>query len=385
MSETTASEKGPARGGGHFGVAVIAAVVVLCAFQLWWALDIRGQVRSLAEMRAETADQMRELEDLSARLETAALKIRGVSGQIQRIEQQLEPLVAMGNDWDIVVGDLTNIDSKLSKLVVAFENQFGTEVDRPAPQVPDLDWTQPELYQAARRAAESVGISLGDGEVRVPCRVVLREGLLEYFAVLKGGREHEALISLVGNTPADQRRPMDFGAKLNNAIQALGFKRGKPIRFTPTGTRPAQGQPVYLFLEWEEDGKTVVVRAEDLVWNRRTGKTMERGRWVYVGSSYVPGDEDGSAVFAADLTAEAVATYSAVNTIIDNTSDGAADDTVFLVASPRLPEDVEIMTFVIRIEDREPSRTFEELVGSGDDEQDRNDGGRPEEPDGSDR
>ena len=132
MSETTASEKGPARGGGHFGVAVIAALVVLCAFQLWWALDIRGQVRSLAEMRAETADQLRELEDLSARLETAALKIRGVSGQIQRIEQQLEPLVAMGNDWDIVVGDLTNIDSKLSKLVVAFENQFGNRGEHSA-------------------------------------------------------------------------------------------------------------------------------------------------------------------------------------------------------------------------------------------------------------
>ena len=92
---------------------------------------------------------------------------------------------------------------------------------------------------------------------------------------------------------------------------------------------------------------------------------MERDTWVYIGSRFVEGMEEGEIVYAADLTAEAVATYSSPTTILDTTAVGAQDDTVFIVATPRMPEGVIDCTFIIRKEDREPTREFT-LPGDGD-------------------
>jgi hypothetical protein len=322
-------------------VAAVVAVLVLCAFQLWWALDLRASVR-----RLETA---------ALRLDEARAAPSGTDSERLRAMEHM--LQAVHADLDVHYGDTDALRRMVGELTRAVEEQSGLDVGG-VRQPPQLDWTEPELFEAARRAAAEVGIELTEDEVRVPARIVLRQGLLEYLAVLKGGKEHETLVSLHGNTPPDERRPKTLGVRLNNAIQALGFTRGHPIRFTPTGTLPARGEPVYLFLEWEEAGERVVVRAEDLVWDRLRNAPMERGKWVYVGSSFVPGDEEGELLFAADLTAEAVATYSAPNTIIDNVADGAQDDTVFLVATPRLPEGVHEVTFVVRREDREPTREF---------------------------
>jgi hypothetical protein len=330
--------------------ALVVAVAALCVFQLWWAMTISGRVEEISSLKTELQAQLVQLEDVSARVEKAALQVGQPGERLEGIELKMEGLQTVADEWEFIVEDIQRIDSKISKLIVAFENQMGTEVDNPAPVVPDLDWTQPALFEAARRAADSVGITLTEDEVRVPSKLVLRQGLLEYFAVLKGGKEHEALVSLVGNTPEDDRRPAEFGAKLNNAIQALGFKRGKPIRFTPGGTKPAQGETIHLYIEWKDGDETITALASDLVWNRRTGAPMAPGKWVYVGSSYVAGDAPGSTQFAADLTAEAIATYSAVNTIIDNTTEGAADDTVFIAATPRLPEEFGVVTLILRKE-----------------------------------
>lgn len=328
--------------------AAAVAVVLLCAFQAWWAFRIDSRLEEVASLRADLTHRLDEMEDVVARLEKAGLQATSVADRVTSLEAKLDPVLAMADEFSFLQEDVSQTSTRMAKLTVAFEQQFGVEVDNPAPVVPELDWTQPELHEAARKAAEEVGITLAGDEVRVPARFALREGLLEYFAVLKGGKEHEALVSLWGNTPADQRRPQEFGARLNNAILALGFRRGRPIRFTPNGARPASGDTIYVYLQWKTADGVRTVRAEDLVWNRLTGTTMERDKWVYVGSSYVSGDEPGSTRFAADLTAEAVATYSAVNTIVDTTVTGAADDTVFVVATPRIPKDIDDVTLVLR-------------------------------------
>jgi len=354
--------------------AALVAVLVLCGFQVWWGMETRRRLDDFAattgRVESETRKRLDSLDGAIERLEAA--QIQGSSAVTQSVE-------ALRADFDFLAGDVERVSRKLDDLARSLENRGagGPESDVGPPE---LDWTEPELFEAARKAADSVGISLTKDEVRVPARLCLREGMLEYFACLKGGKEHETLLSLVGSVPADARRPKDFGAKLNTAIQALGFKRGRPIRFSPAGTKPATGEPVYLFVEWTSGGKTELVRAEDLVWNRVENRPMERGRWVYVGSSYLPGDEAGTFDFAADLTAEAVATYSAPNTIIDNTEPGAQDDTVFLAATPRIPEDVVHATLVIRRQDREPTKTFPKIEVPRGEEPPKDGGGRDDGP-----
>lgn len=340
----------PDRSGSALTTAALVSVLVLCGFQLWWGLRIRDRLDEVgaAVVRLEAAGRPAGPGPAGGADRTA--DDAGVAG----LTEQIETLRA---DFDFLAGDIERLGRKIDDLSRSLENRDALGGDDPVGP-PELDWTEPELFEAARRAAESVGITLTADEVRVPARICIREGMLEYFACLKGGKEHETFLSLVGNVPEEARRPRDFGAKLNTAIQALGFKRGRPIRFSPAGTKPATGDPVHLFVEWTRGGATELVRAEDLVWNRIEERPMQRGRWVYVGSSYLEGDEAGTFDFAADLTAEAVATYSAPNTIIDNTEPGAQDDTVFVVATPRIPDDVVHATLVIRRTDREATKTF---------------------------
>lgn len=352
----TGKDPEPPRGPSALTTAALVSVVVLCAFQLLSGMETKKRLEALsaAVERIEIATRKAE-----------APEAGGEGGG--ELAQQVEALRA---DFDFLAGDIERLNRKIDDLARSLENRGPGGGDDETAGPPELDWTEPELFEAARRSADSVGITLTKEEVRVPARLCLREGMLEYFACLKGGKEHETFLSLVGNVPEETRRPKDFGAKLNTAIQALGFKRGRPIRFSPAGTKPASGEAVYLFVEWTTGGKTELVRAEDLVWNRVENRPMESGRWVYVGSSYLPGDDPGTFDFAADLTAEAVATYSAPNTIIDNTEPGAQDDTVFLVATPRIPDDVTHATLVLRRTDREPTRTFPKLEVPAPGEQD---------------
>lgn len=257
-----------------------------------------------------------------------------------------EKIDALRGDLDLLVNDVQRIERKIDGLTAQLENRGAISTEPPQP--PDLDWTEPALFEAARKGAESVGFTLTKDELRCPARLVLREGMLEYFAVLKGGKEHETLLSLVGNTMPEARRPRDMGVKLSNAIQALGFRRGKSIRFSPDGTMPAQGETIWMYVEWTTGGKKEVVRAEDLVWHRTEERPMKPGSWVYVGSLFVAGDAPGTLDYAADLTAEVASTYSAPSTIIDNVEPDAQDDTLFLVATPRIPEDVSVCTLVLR-------------------------------------
>jgi hypothetical protein len=282
---------------------------------------------------------------------------------------------AIRADLEFVVSDLQRLERKLDDLSAQLENRGTFETESPQP--PELDWTQDDLFETARKGAASVGYALTRDELRCPAQLVLQSGLIEYLVALKGTKLHETLFSIVGDVPSDARRPRDMGVKLNNALQALGFRRGTPIRFGPTGTAPAQGQTVHLYVEWTTGGVREVVRAEDLVWHTRLARPMRRGSLVYVGSLFVPGDEQGSLDFAADLTAEVVATYSAPSTIIDNVDEGAQDDTVFVVASPRIPKDVLDCTLIFRRTplDEATLKEFPEPppapAGGGEDEEDR--------------
>jgi len=328
--------------GGASRVVVLGAtlsILALCVFQAIWAMRTRDAI-------AETKASLKSLESLD------------------HIEESLAKLAA---DQEILIDDLARVSKRVDHIVATLENRGGAGGAVPEEmELPQIDWTDPQLFEKARTSCAEYGIELTKDEVRVPARFVACRSNIEYFAVLKGGKEHETLISIVGNVPKGERRPRDFGARLNNAVQAIGFKRGRPVRYTETGRAPPQGETAYLFIEWQEKGEKVLARAEDLVWNRVEEKPMERGKWVYVGSAVGRIGEDPAPVLAADVEGEAVATYNSPYTIFDNASQYGADDTVYLAATPRIPADVEACTFVIRRTDREPTRTFPPPPPAGD-------------------
>jgi hypothetical protein len=348
--------------------AALAVLVVLTAVELGhaWVLS-----RRVDEVRISVQDLSRALDAAKAASRPAAGATGTPAGAGPRTGPDLadsldDKVDALRGDFDLLTNDVQRLERKIDDLTAQLENRGAVSSD--APQPPDLDWTEPTLFEAARKGAESVGFTLTKDEVRCPARLVLREGALEYFAVLKGGKEHETLVSLVGNTLPEARRAKDMAVKLNNALQALGFKRGKPIRFTPNGTQPAEGEPIFIFVEWTTGGKTELVRAEDIVWHQKESRPMKAGSWVYVGSLFVAGETRGSLEYAADLTAEVACTYSAPSTIIDTTEPDAQDDTIFLSATPRIPQDVVNCTVIFRRKDlKEGVKVFPPVPTGGED------------------
>jgi hypothetical protein len=223
----------------------------------------------------------------------------------------------------------------------------------PPPAQRVLEFT-PELRESLRAAVAKKGVELLEDRVVIPGRVILRQGALEYLAVFPGGKQHESILRLEGKAQGEDERVEGLGAALNSCLQALGLRPGTPLRVLPGGrTIPARGSPVHIAIEWEEGGRPVRVRAEDLLWDRERNAAMEPGKFIYVGSSF---EEDG---YAPDLTGCAVAVYSVWTCVVDLDDPRAANDTVFLPCTPRIPEEGTAVRVVFSPKPLPPTRTWD--------------------------
>jgi hypothetical protein len=193
-------------------------------------------------------------------------------------------------------------------------------------------------------------VVLKEDRLEVAAVVVQNRAILEFFAVAAGGKVHESVVAVTGNADLEREDiPEGLAGMLNACILALGYEKGTPVKATRDGkVIPPTGKTIHVYLEWAgEDGKTVRARAEDLVFNNKTRKPMQRGKWVYVGSRFEQDWADGETRYMADLTGDIVATYSWQNTIIDNTTSEGAEDIYYVCYTPRIPEPGKKVTLVI--------------------------------------
>ncbi|OFW31525.1 MAG: hypothetical protein A3H97_03325 [Acidobacteria bacterium RIFCSPLOWO2_02_FULL_65_29] len=100
---------------------------------------------------------------------------------------------------------------------------------------------------------------------------------LEFIANTKGGfKAYESALEL--DTDA---------VSFNLALILIGLdpSRAIPARFALDPT-PPQGDPVEIWVEWDESGRRRRVRAEQLVFNQTSKQTLSEGPWVYTGSTF---------------------------------------------------------------------------------------------------
>lgn len=101
--------------------------------------------------------------------------------------------------------------------------------------------------------------------------VCLRQGQLEQLLTRKRTKEHESVLA------------GEFDARdIHTALTLARAEAGKPVQFRPKFTAPT-GTPIKVTLEYEKDGKTVRVPAQEWIRNIKTKKTLE-GDWVFAGS-----------------------------------------------------------------------------------------------------
>jgi hypothetical protein len=159
----------------------------------------------------------------------------------------------------------------------------------------------PQQHPAQRRLTPPPVERLGDnllrvGKIRVDTKAreisvagsVNDVQALEFIAnAEKGFKAYESVLSL--DTDA---------ISFNLSLLLIGLDRKGavvPMRhFDPVAPK---GDPVEIWVEWETEGKRTRVRAEDLVYNMETKRTLAPNSWVYTGSTFIV----NSNAYMADL------------------------------------------------------------------------------------
>jgi hypothetical protein len=167
--------------------------------------------------------------------------------------------------------------------------------DPPAPVTSVLPVT-PGLEKKgdAKRLPVGKNVSLEiDGarrRVLINAYVCLNKGQLEQLLTKKLTKEHEAVLA------AD----ID-AADVKTALLAAGAEEGHPIRFDKMKVQPPEGMPIKIYLEYQDQGKTVRVPAQQWVRSARTKKDLDSD-WVFAGSRLIddPLDKNKPPFFAAN-------------------------------------------------------------------------------------
>ena len=170
---------------------------------------------------------------------------------------------------------------------------------------------------------EGIRIYPAEGYLEVDARACLEAGIIELYASSPGGKLHESLLVLMAKPQL-----IHFG------LIILGLKEGKACD-VQGGAQAPRGEPVDLFVEWEEGGKTWRARGEDLIYNVHTKKRMEQGSWVFTGSRFVkdrnPNTGQERDIYLANATGTVITTFRDPSSILDNASEFGADDTSYVV------------------------------------------------------
>lgn len=115
--------------------------------------------------------------------------------------------------------------------------------------------------------------------VVIDAYVCLRMGQLEQLLTKKRTKEHEAILAADINA-----------ADLHKALILARAEPGSPVEFRPKWKAPT-GTTIKVFLEYESNGKTVRVPAQEWIRNGKTKKELEYD-WVFAGSVLIPDPMD---------------------------------------------------------------------------------------------
>ena len=128
---------------------------------------------------------------------------------------------------------------------------------------------------------------------------------LEFIATTKNGvKSYESAMELDTNA-----------INFNLGLLLIGLD---PARSVPSkqhfDPNPPQGDPVEIWVSWDEAGKPRRIRGEQVVLDRESKRTLPEGHWVYTGSVFV-GDSNA---YMADLDGALIGFVHTPSPVIEN-------------------------------------------------------------------
>jgi hypothetical protein len=179
-------------------------------------------------------------------------------------------------------------------------------------------------------------------EIRFPALVNMREGFLEFLIVHEHGAVHESLF-----------RTSVSPTHINLALTLLRYKPSKEFyrildekgRLTdeyydvPEDTKRAAR--IEIFVEFEKDGETKRLSANDWVRHETTAKSMPPSDWVYGGSDFYKGN------FIPEGNGQIAAIYITDTALINYPGKDNTNDDVWTVMTERVPDLETEVTLII--------------------------------------
>jgi hypothetical protein len=234
-------------------------------------------------------------------------------------------------------------------------------------------WAAPSDAEKIGEHRYRIGRLVVDTEprsVRVPARVNMRRGVIEYLAVAAEGKLHESVLQveaepvhlhvallLLGLEPersgqwgAPPRVPPGGrvdggrGSGQSNGGIALPASPLNGGRGGPGGEEkglPA-GSGVEVWVEWRDGGRARRARLEELAWDIPAKRPMPAVVWTFTGASV------GGKGPARAEQRSVVATYRDPDAVLNNPLPTAADDTVYKANERLIPAVGTPMTLVLR-------------------------------------
>ena len=173
--------------------------------------------------------------------------------------------------------DLTRITTSLLKRLDALEGKI--EAGDGTSQAAAKEELRSRLASMGVKVIEQEGMVEIEGEILQPSRVI------EFAAVAAGGSAHESL-ALLNVTPS----------ALKIALEDIGMQETNPDE---RGGFPPEAKGCYVYVLWE--GIKKPRRMEDLILNKATKSTMERGPWMFTASFFQIDKRTWTQQFSADF------------------------------------------------------------------------------------
>ena len=191
----------------------------------------------------------------------------------------------------------SKIEAKPHEVVVSGDREkksfdYTTLFDEPK-KLKRLDRTAP-IWATTDRSCVALG-----------GKICLREGWLEFFACRLGSKEHESIVAL--DVPPHL---------IHAALLAIGAKQGAPAKYDPVFTPPS-GDEIDIFVRWrdEKTGKVRQIRAQEMIKDEQSGKTMD-SPWVFTGGLFGV-DPDGKKYYLANVTGEIFGVANFPGSVLD--------------------------------------------------------------------
>ncbi|MFN3198071.1 MAG: YdjY domain-containing protein [Bradymonadia bacterium] len=176
------------------------------------------------------------------------------------------------------------------------------------------------------------------GTVRIPGRLNMKEGILEYFAVATMGKLHESVLELLAEP-----------SHIHLGLILIDLEPSKYVSDPKEGRKVVKaGSQVKMFIEWlaPDTKKMVQMPAEHWLYNRKLKGSPTARNWVFTGSFFYNGQ------YAADNDRSVVALVPDGTAIIGNVADDGnpyrGDGLGFEVYRERVPPLGTPVAFVIQ-------------------------------------